>query len=268
MLVLEEAGRPLTAAEICHQVRVKNLYRMKDDRPVTVNQVTARIRNYLHLFTVDETRRPKRYGLAVEGKDSLHAQVTTPTGSVDRAGSHGTAVAVLGELLGEILTRPVLEVAMVQRAKFEGWLKLELAYALRQHNVECALEVPVDGTSYRADIGAKFPDGERVLVMLKTVNTNFGFSGIESRTRPITRNIDGVIDDLNKLSGAQGRTARLVAFTVAPVHADEGRRDRQLHGYLQRIEERGRGHVERSGFVRPRYAKGEWGIGWFLVTTT
>lgn len=42
------------------------------------------------------------------------------------------AAVILGECLDALLRCPALGPALRQRAKFEGWLKVELAHALEQ----------------------------------------------------------------------------------------------------------------------------------------
>jgi hypothetical protein len=99
--------------------------------------------------------------------------------------------------------RPLLNVAVRQRAKCEGWLKFELALYAEQHgatNVE--VEKPT-GSGSRSDLSFVY-DGKPYDVELKTSNTNWRMNGVQARTRPITKNIRGVIVDGGKLRQCAG----------------------------------------------------------------
>ena len=90
--------------------------------------------------------------------------------------------------------RSLLSVAVRQRAKFEGWLKFELALYAEQHGAtDVKVEAPSSSGS-RSDLTFLY-DGKRYDVELKTSNTNWRMKGVLSRTRPITKNIRGVIID-------------------------------------------------------------------------
>jgi hypothetical protein len=112
--------------------------------------------------------------------------------------------------------RELLAIALRQRAKFEGWLKFELAACAESHgatNVE--VEAPT-GLGARADL-TFIRDGKRYDVELKTSNTNWRMGGVLARTRPITKNIKGVITDGGKLRNCKGDG--IVAFCLFPVEA-------------------------------------------------
>jgi len=98
---------------------------------------------------------------------------------------------IIIELIEKIIKdHPILiSICMRQKAKFEGWLKFELAQALEMLGVEqLSVEYKYDN-NFRADISFIFKN-ERYLLELKTSNTNWVIDGIESKTRPITKNID------------------------------------------------------------------------------
>src|SRR5436190_23834073 len=110
--------------------------------------------------------------------------------------------------------RPLLNVAVRKRAKFEGWLKFELALHAEQHgatNVE--VETPSDSGS-RSDLSFTY-GGCRYDVELKTCNTNYRMPGVLDSTRPITKNIASVVIDGNKLRLCPGQG--IVAFCLFPV---------------------------------------------------
>lgn len=171
---------------------------------------------------------------------------------------------VVGWCLQDLLARRVLEVALRQRAKFEGWLKVELASALRERGLRPALEVSVPGAGCVADIALDAAEGRRVWLMLKTVNTSFRFPGVEHRSRPLTENVKRVIDDINKLQRAPAEDERLVVYVVFPMSAEPSRREQDWRRYHERVAEAGTVR-ERAGFVQPRYSREGWGVGWFVL---
>ena len=99
------------------------------------------------------------------------------------------------QLLCEILKRnaSLLTIAITQRAKFEGWLKFELAHELKKKYIDTRVEEPVSG--FHIDIHSN-----QSLIELKTPNTSYRMKGCVNRTCTITDNINSIIDDINKLS--------------------------------------------------------------------
>jgi hypothetical protein len=68
------------------------------------------------------------------------------------------------------------------------------------------------------------------LIELKTPNTNYGMSGVENRTRPITKNINSILEDIHKLK--VNNVAGIIAFVLFPVRSG----DDQWKVYLERIK--------------------------------
>lgn len=132
----------------------------------------------------------------------------------------------------EILTKHerLLQIVLRQRAKFEGWLKFELACYLDQIGMT---SVEVESQSSfgrdRADI-AFFNDGNPYRLELKTPNTNWTIPGVNSSERPITNNVQSIVDDAFKLNSQYG----IVAFVLFPVPVDDSR----WEVYLKRISEK------------------------------
>jgi hypothetical protein len=107
----------------------------------------------------------------------------------------------------------LLALAVRQRAKWEGWLKFELAArAEREGFVPVRVEAAY-GQS-RADV-TLHRDGERYDVELKTPNANWRIDGVERKGRPITKNIADIILDARKLALAPG--TGIVCFALFPV---------------------------------------------------
>lgn len=53
--VLRESGHAMTFTEIARQINKQNLYIRKDEKPVPASQISARVKNYPHLFDVNDT---------------------------------------------------------------------------------------------------------------------------------------------------------------------------------------------------------------------
>ena len=116
----------------------------------------------------------------------------------------------LNDILVNILTsrQDLVFIAIKQRAKFEGWLKFELANELRQRYTDTCVEKCMSG---------KLVDvfSNKSYIELKTPNTSYRHDGCENRTRPITNNIASIIDDINALKkiGVDG----YIAFIMFPI---------------------------------------------------
>jgi hypothetical protein len=125
----------------------------------------------------------------------------------------------------------LLAIPVRQRAKFEGWLKFELAAhaatsGARDVRVESASAESSD--EGRPDVSFTY-DGVRYVVELKTANTNWRLPGVENATRPITKNIADIVKDAKKLVNYSAKG--LVAFVLFPIPP----RDRRWEEYLGRI---------------------------------
>ena len=120
---------------------------------------------------------------------------------------------LLCEMIEDIMLRnqELVSIPIRQRAKFEGWLKFELAKTLRRYYSDTCVEYNVktrigsvsdDGEDERADTH-KLVDifFDNVLLELKTPNTNYTNPLCETLTRPITKNIGDIIEDVKKLRG-------------------------------------------------------------------
>ncbi|PKL50862.1 MAG: hypothetical protein CVV37_07005 [Nitrospira bacterium HGW-Nitrospira-1] len=124
----------------------------------------------------------------------------------------------------------LLRIPIRQKAKFEGWLKFELAHYLEQSGMQ-NIEVETK-TAYRRDrTDITFVNnGEPYYIELKTPNTNWKLEGVNNNCRPITKNIQSVIDDAKKLNSNNG----IVAFVLFPVPVGDNR----WKFYLDRINEK------------------------------
>lgn len=100
-----------------------------------------------------------------------------------------------------------LSIFAEERAKFEGWLKVELCEILSK-------EVNVKPEKDRVDVS--FDDWG---IEVKTINTNYRYANVKRKTRPITKNVQGIVDDIDKLK-RKGPKNKAVCFVVFPVVHD------------------------------------------------
>ena len=111
----------------------------------------------------------------------------------------------------------ILKLALRQRAKFEGWLKFELAsYIVKNISKTVRVESAYADNKNRSRSDIYFKCGNKDYYLeLKTPNTNWKINGIENRTRPITKNIDSIISDGEKIRkyGKEG----IVGFVLFPI---------------------------------------------------
>lgn len=128
----------------------------------------------------------------------------------------------------EILTQnqQKLRIPLRQRAKFEGWLKFELAYYLERSGYS---NVHVEGESsksvFRSDIRFTAKDGTVYCVELKTANTNWQIDGVDNKTKPITKNIASIIADCLKMKSLNG----VMAFVLFPIPIKDNRWETYLN---------------------------------------
>lgn len=124
-----------------------------------------------------------------------------------------------------------LSVFARERAKFEGWLKVELCDSLSKH------------------FGNVVPEKDRIditfedwAIELKTINTNVRYANVKNKSRPITRNTKGVLDDIEK--SRQMKFSNLaVCFVVFPILHD----DKNWRIQLERIAHQ-LGRIEHTNF--------------------
>ena len=129
--------------------------------------------------------------------------------------------------------KDLLIIPLKQRAKFEGWLKFELAHALVLDGMEnVVVEAKYDNSSKRADI--MFRLGEKSYkIELKTPNTNWRVDGIENMHRPITKNINSIIHDIYKLNTGDSSIG-IIAFVLFPLSSN----DEDWKFYIKRISDK------------------------------
>ncbi|WP_369017267.1 hypothetical protein QBE54_05835 [Thermatribacter velox] len=115
------------------------------------------------------------------------------------------AKIIFGEIIPKLEHNDGVAIFAKERAKFEGWLKVELCGGLSKY----ALTI----TPEKDRIDITFDDWA---IELKTVNTNYRYENTKNKTRPITKNIQGVIEDIEKLKGTD-YVKKAILFVVFPV---------------------------------------------------
>jgi len=115
---------------------------------------------------------------------------------------------IFGELKPKLENNQGLSIFAKERAKFEGWLKVELCDSLSKYFKDV---VPEEN---RIDVTF-----ENWAIELKTVNTNIRYENVKNKTRPITKNTQGVIDDIEKLKSTD-YINKAILFVVFPITND------------------------------------------------
>lgn len=158
----------------------------------------------------------------------------------------------------------LLEIAFKQRAKFEEWLKFEIARAFSQLYPNTKVEYPI--AKVYADLFADkvLPElyrnteverliqrghvdlfADNCLIELKTPNTSYTCEGIDSKTRPITKNVNDIIYDINKLGELRKISEDpcydlFIAFVMFPI--DKNTKSKYIE-HINRIEN----HIQAQG---------------------
>ena len=112
---------------------------------------------------------------------------------------------IFNEIKPKLENSQGLSIFAKERAKFEGWIKVELCDSLSKYFKDVAPE--------RNRIDVTF---ENWAIELKTVNTNIRYKNVKNKTRPITKNTQGVINDIKKTK-SNDYTNRAILFIVFPI---------------------------------------------------
>ncbi|HET9921937.1 MAG TPA: hypothetical protein VFQ30_18995, partial [Ktedonobacteraceae bacterium] len=133
-----------------------------------------------------------------------------------------------------------LAIAARQKAKFEGWLKFELARELEKKEGIAAIEVEKFNNGNEAknlftDIAFRFENIQYYLE-LKTPTVSWRMDGTQSNPRTTTPNFDSITRDAQKLASSlhyeQRNSRGIVAFVLFPLRPRENR----WETYFRRIE--------------------------------
>jgi len=126
---------------------------------------------------------------------------------------------IFSEIKPKLEKNQGLSIFAKERAKFEGWLKVELCDSLSKYFKDVVPE--------RNRIDVTF---ENWAIELKTVNTNIRYKNVKNKTRPITKNTRGVVNDIEKLKSTD-YINRAILFVVFPITHD----NKNWQVQLQRI---------------------------------
>ena len=110
------------------------------------------------------------------------------------------------DLSSSITSNSGLNIFFKNRAKFEGWLKVEICGILSKHTNNITPE--------KDKIDIVFDDWA---VELKTPNTNYKHSGVEYKIKPITDNINDIINDISNLKSNNNYKNKAVIFIAFPL---------------------------------------------------
>jgi hypothetical protein len=125
--------------------------------------------------------------------------------------------------------RSKLQLPVRQRAKVEGWLKVELLYSIWQKllhripNLEIKIEQPYpNNKNLHCDIFFVTPQKKHIYLELKIVNTSYDCNSnlIPKKTKPITMNVKSITEAskrLRKITKRDKRNKGFVAFIVYPL---------------------------------------------------
>ena len=127
----------------------------------------------------------------------------------------------------------LLEIAFKQRAKFEGWLKFEIAKEFQESGKDTKVEYPI--AKGHVDLFA-----DNCLIELKTPNTSYNHPDLESKTRPITDNVNSIISDVDKLRNITENHCYdlFIAFVMFPIDTNK-----KYMGHVNKIEN----HIQAQG---------------------
>lgn len=119
----------------------------------------------------------------------------------------------------------LLRIAVKQRAKFEHWLKFELACEMSKNDIECVeVESTYPSDITRADITFS-NNGKIYSIELKTPNTSWMIKGVNSKKKLKSRNIESIIKDIGKMKDRNG----IIAFVLFPVPMNDERWKRDIN---------------------------------------
>ena len=127
----------------------------------------------------------------------------------------------LKKLIKSILSKrgDLVGIALLQRAKFEGWLKFELANELKKMYADTVVEYHLKKMNAHVDIYSN-----QSLIELKTPNTSYNTNDCINAKRPITDNVNGIINDINKLKAVSSTSSYqggYIAFVMFPLDKNE-----------------------------------------------
>jgi hypothetical protein len=124
---------------------------------------------------------------------------------------------LLEELKCRIIANKGLYFFLVERKKFEGWLKVELCNILycKFDKIIPEYHIKKKEKSLIDLVGIK--DNEKIAIELKVIPTNYSHEGLEKKTKAITNDVESILDDIKKLREEQEFTKKLILFIAYPI---------------------------------------------------
>lgn len=122
------------------------------------------------------------------------------------------------EVPSKIQSHNGLNYFVKNRAKFEGWFKVEICEILSKHTDNITPE------KNRIDI--VFDDWA---LELKTSNTNYRYEKIKNKTKPITKNIKSILKDIIDLKNNDSYQKKAVVFIIFPLSLSKSKNDWEQH---------------------------------------
>jgi len=133
-------------------------------------------------------------------------------------------------IIARISNTQALATFAKRRSKFEGWLKVELIDVLIRNGFNALPEVGFIDVSFG-----------HVAIELKTVNTNIRYTnaGVIDTIRPITKNVQSVVKDIEKLrtNADTDLKDKFVVFVVFPIEHDNTNWQVQLKRITDNLED-------------------------------
>ena len=153
---------------------------------------------------------------------------------------------IVNKLIDTISQHSGCAIFAEERAKFEGWVKVELARIFSELGYKVEPEKPysIDKERHQVDLFSE-SGNTGLCVELKTVNTSYKGILAKKKTRPITMNINSILEDLEELSRIKEANPGVecyVLFLVYPCRSEN--RYWQMH--KRKLEERCASLSERA----------------------
>ena len=130
---------------------------------------------------------------------------------------------IKNNLISRIKAKRSLALFASECAKFEGWLKVEVADILCEYGKVIPEKDLIDIVF------------ENCAIELKTVNTSNKYPGVLNKTKPVTDNVKSIINDICKLKKTVYKN-KYVLFAVFPLE-DNKKWQKHLNKISQNLEE-------------------------------
>jgi len=136
-----------------------------------------------------------------------------------------TLEMILDDLKTKLEKSKGIAVFVKNRAKFEGWLKVEIVDILcnKMNPDEITPEAPDNNENIKSEENKKAKHIDIVFgdsaLELKTVNTSYSHEDMENKIRPITDNVNKLKNDIDKLRNLHREDIKnkAILFVVFPL---------------------------------------------------